>query len=344
MTRTGEALNQAKVEAGYRPACVCLYRERVDLMWWTMFAMTALVLVMVSRWLIVRHRSQFAGSWRPAGRSGLADGRMIGPLWVRTAGDGDTVFVLLHGLGATGAAWGAGIEPLADRGVVFVPDLLGWGGSLDTSRTSYTLDDHLDALDQSMLEAGLAGRRMVIGGHSMGGMLAVAFAARHLGEVDRVVTWGAPMHNDIKRRIAEMGLMPRLFVMDAKPAQIACRVMCKYRGAAARMAVVARPDIPGAVAAASVEHSWPSYRGSLRALVIDNEWHQALEALATAGVSVELQWGTEDEIGNPDEVQALMADMTNVTVLRVDGHDHHLPFVAPATAVVDAMTASSIGS
>jgi len=309
-----------------------------------MLAMTALVLVMVSRWLIVRRRSTFVETWQPAGRPGLVDGRMFGPLLVRMAGTGDSVFVLLHGLGATGGVWGAGVEPLADRGVLFVPDLLGWGGSLDTSRTSYTLDDHLDALDQAMEASGLAGRRMVIGGHSMGGMLAVRFAERHLDRVDRVVTWGAPMHNDIARRIAEMGAIPRLFMMDAKPAQLACRVMCRYRGAAARMAVAARPDIPGAVAAVSVEHSWPSYRGGLRALVIDNEWHRALVALATAGVSMELQWGTEDEIGNPDEVEALMVDMESVKVVRVEGHDHHLPFVATETAVVEAMTAAAIGS
>ncbi len=313
-------------------------------MLWSTVVMAAVVTAVVLHWVIARRRSAFVGTWRPATLAGMVEGRMIGVLSVRMAGEGDTVYVLLHGLGATGGAWGAGIEPLADHGVVFVPDLLGWGGSLDTERTSYTLEDHLDALDDSLARAGLGGRRMVIGGHSMGAMLAVRLAERHADRVDRLVTWGAPMHDDLERRITEMGVMPRLFAMDARPAQLACRVMCRYRAAAARMAVVARPDIPGALAEAGVEHTWPSYRGSLRSLVLDNDWHQPLMRLGAAGVSVELQWGSEDEVGNPGEVATLVADLPTVQVVTVEGQGHHLPLVATRTAVVDALTAGATES
>jgi len=311
----------------------------VILMPWSMIAMLLAGLGMVARWFVVRHRSAFADAWERPRSAGLATPRRIGGLSVRMAGSGDTVYVLLHGLGATSLSWGAGVEPLTQHGVVFAPDLLGWGGSLDTSSDGFTLTDHLDAIDESMALAGLTDHRLVIGGHSMGAMLALCLAERHLDRVDRLVTWGAPMHADIEATMAQIGWMPRLFAMDAKPAQLACRVMCKYRGAAARMAVVARPDIPNELARASVEHTWPSYRGSLRSLVIENDWRQPLATLAQAGVSTELQWGDEDNIGEPDTVAAFTNGMPSIKVVVVKGADHHLPFVNSATAVVETLTA-----
>lgn len=307
-------------------------------MWWSMAVMALVVVATISYWMIVRHRSGFVAVWHEPVRDGLRGGKRLGPLWVRTAGEGDTVFMLLHGLGATGLVWGAGVEELADRGVLFIPDLLGWGGSLDTSRDSYTLEAHMSALDESLASAGLSGHRLAIGGHSMGAMLALRFAERHVDRVDRVVTWGAPIHADIDRRITEMGWMPRLFAMDAKPAQLVCRVMCARRSAAARMAVVSRPDIPAPLAAASVEHTWPSYRGSLRSLVVENDWREPISTLGKAGVSVELQWGSDDEIGSPEDAEDFASEFPSIKVVRVTGGDHHLPFVAASSAVVAALT------
>jgi len=312
----------------------------MGLMWWTMALMILATAALVLRWLIVRHRSEFVASWHQSSRETLREGRHFGKLLVRTAGDGDTVFLLLHGLGATGLTWGSGLEKLADKGVLFIPDLLGWGGSIDMDRESFTLDEHMNALDEALELAGLGRHHLVIGGHSMGALLALRFAARHVERVDRLVTWGAPMYADINRTIEEMGWMPRLFALDGRPAQLACRLMCAQRNVAARMATISRPDVPGPVAAASVEHTWASYRGSLRSLVIDNDWREPLSVLGEAGVAVELQWGEEDKIGSPSDVESWAANVSSIKVVRVPGYDHHLPFIA-ASAAADALIAGS---
>ena len=313
------------------------------LMWWTMGLMALASVLMAVRWMIVRRRSAFVAAWRNPSREDLRQGRVLGGLFVRTAGDGDTVYLLLHGLGATGLTWGAGVEELADHGVLFMPDLLGWGGSLDMERTSFTLDDHMAALDNALQEAGLSSHRLVIGGHSMGAMLALCYAARHIDRVDRVVTWGAPTYTDIRTTIKNIGWMPRLFAMDAKPAQVACRIMCAQRNAAAHMAVASRPDVPAPLAAASVEHTWPSYRGSLRALVVDNDWREPLAQLDDAGIPVEMQWGANDKIGNPADVEAWAVGRRWIRIVRVPEHDHHLPFVVAHSAVVESLLADSDG-
>ena len=46
-----------------------------------------------------------------------------------------------------GDIFGAGFDRLAERHRVVVPDLLGFGRSLDEARTAFSVEAHLDALD-----------------------------------------------------------------------------------------------------------------------------------------------------------------------------------------------------
>lgn len=81
-------------------------------------------------WLI-RHRSSRAvRCWR------LGDGthRIAGELSVRAMGDGDRAVILLHGLTASGDYFGAEYDRLADHAQLVIPDLLGFGRSLDEPR------------------------------------------------------------------------------------------------------------------------------------------------------------------------------------------------------------------
>lgn len=100
-----------------------------------------------------RHRSSaVVRGWSPP----LAGTRStIGSLRVRQAGRGDQAIVLLHGLVTSGDAWGQGYDRLSYKQRLIVPDLLGFGGSLDTERSDFSLVAHLDA------------RRCRLGGRSL---------------------------------------------------------------------------------------------------------------------------------------------------------------------------------
>ncbi|GAA2383002.1 alpha/beta hydrolase [Dactylosporangium salmoneum] len=95
-------------------------------------------------------------------------------LRVRGGGEGDPLLLLLHGLGATGAVW-SGWEPvLAQRwpGRWLAPDLPGHGRSAALSE--YTFDGLAEAVRPLVESAG----RTVVLGHSLGGVVALALAAR----------------------------------------------------------------------------------------------------------------------------------------------------------------------
>jgi pimeloyl-ACP methyl ester carboxylesterase len=99
---------------------------------------------------------------------------MNGDLRVRAGGAGEPTLLLVHGLGATADVWAAW-EPLLARdwpGRWLAPDLPGHGGSPELPE--YTFDALAEAVG-TLVEPG--GRTVVLG-HSLGGVVALALAAR----------------------------------------------------------------------------------------------------------------------------------------------------------------------
>ena len=107
-------------------------------------------------------------------------------LRTRQGGSGEPLLVLLHGLGATGDVW-AGWEPLLARrwpGRWIAPDLPGHGGSPPLA--AYTFDGLAAAIAGAVAGAayglgagagaGAGGGPVVVLGHSLGGVVALALA------------------------------------------------------------------------------------------------------------------------------------------------------------------------
>src|SRR3954469_12717112 len=117
-------------------------------------------------------------------------------LYVRESGTGVPV-VLLHAFPVNSAMWLAQREGLADLCRVITPDFRGFAGSplgLDEPSLDVLADDIARLLDQRELD------RVVLGGLSMGGYVAMAFVRRHaLG----YAVWSSPT-----RRQARMPSRP----------------------------------------------------------------------------------------------------------------------------------------
>jgi pimeloyl-ACP methyl ester carboxylesterase len=98
---------------------------------------------------------------------------MAGGLRVSEGGSGEPLLVLLHGLGATGDVWG-GWRPLLARrwpGRWVAPDLPGHGGSPPLA--AYTFD----GLAAAVAAIIAPGSRVVVLGHSLGGVVGLALAS-----------------------------------------------------------------------------------------------------------------------------------------------------------------------
>lgn len=131
----------------------------------------------------------------------VADHRVV----YSEGGEGETI-LLLHGFGASGDSWNQLARILTRKHRVIAPDLPGWGASTRIETESYGYTAQLQRLDSLVREWKLD--RFHLMGHSMGGFLAAAFAARF---PERVITlallcphgMSEPVPSDLARSVEQ---------------------------------------------------------------------------------------------------------------------------------------------
>ena len=283
---------------------------------------TAIAAAGPTAWALQHARSPAVNRWVPSS----LPGQRFGPLFARSAGDGDRAIVLLHGLISSGDIFGETYDQLARSTRLVIPDLLGFGRSLDEAQTSFSIEDHLDALDLLAEQTGIFERRITIGAHSMGSALALRWAHRHAEQVDRVVCWGAPIYSSPEAARASISgsTMARLFALDTRWAEAACAISCRHRTFAGWLAAAIEPSLPTPITRAASLHTWPAYRDAINELIIETDWAQLLTQLEP-GPQTDLFWGTHDRVGDHELARTIATPTANTTTTMIRGADHHLP-------------------
>jgi pimeloyl-ACP methyl ester carboxylesterase len=108
-------------------------------------------------------------------------------VFAEEGGDGADLLVLLHGLGATGAAWTPFLQLISThwRGRWFVPDLPGHGHSARAAH--YSVEDGAAAICDGLQGRLHPGGRLVILGHSFGGGIGLVCASGRFGAQPDIV-------------------------------------------------------------------------------------------------------------------------------------------------------------
>ena len=278
--------------------------------------------------LLSRQRAR----WRPG--AGVVSRH--GPLSIRTFGDGDAVVVLLPGIAASGAFYGAAFDRLGDIATVLVIDPLGFGRSMvePDSEALFEISDHQNAIIDVLSSSRFASRQVTLVGHSMGASLAIITAAAAAADaaisVAGVIAFDAPLfvsEQEARQRIAGMGWFETLLA-TGPIAHLVCSWMCRHRLFASYVAVAVSPSLPVAVSRDGVRHTWLSYTGALNAVVMSDNWLPALDALGKRGIAVLLVNGINDPVpvpGRADQLARLHLDLTAST----HQGGHQLPLSDP---------------
>lgn len=108
----------------------------------------------------------------------------FGTLTYRSAGTGPAV-VLLHGIGSAAGCWLDVALMLRDRFRILAWNAPGYAGSTPLPQAHPSADDYVHALHQLLAHAGVS--ECVLVGHSLGAIVAGAYAAREAGNTRAAV-------------------------------------------------------------------------------------------------------------------------------------------------------------
>jgi len=207
------------------------------------------------------------------------------------------------------------------------PDLLGFGRSPKPPDSSYSVEDHLDAV-APLLEDG-----SVVVGHSTGAILAAALAARERERVAGLLLVGLPAFADettARAEIGRLGLLASLTVEGNDLARLVCHAMCLLRPLAVTIGPLVGRDRPAAVVADGARHTWPSYSRTLEEVVVG---HRPLPDVVAAAVPTVVVHGLEDPVAPVALAEALAAaarERGALVELRLLEGDHHVAVRRPA--------------
>lgn len=218
---------------------------------------------------------------------------------------GQPALVFLHGIAGSTASWGAPFRALSDTRRVVLVDALGFGRSPKPVEGAYSVEDHVRALLETLDTLGVA--RTTLVGHSMGCILALAFAVRFPARVSSLVLLAAPLYRDsaeARRTIATSSWFNRWLALETPLAHFACKLMCHLRPVLQPLMPWFMRDVPAAVARDSLMHHWHSYSRTLQALLIES---RPASWLADIRVPVLFVQGTLDAVAPADLVREAIA-------------------------------------
>ena len=289
--------------------------------------LAAVATTAIAVWQVRGRRRQRALGWKPL--SALAHDA---GLHVRRLGESGPVVLLLHGLAASGGYWGGAYDGLGTVGRLVIPDLLGFGASPRPAH-GYGPDEHVDAILDCLDQLGLGGEPLIIGAHSLGVLVALRLAARRPELVLGIAGFGPPVYPDrstARKHLGRLGVMAQLSIVDQRVAHALCAWVCAHRRSAAVLARVLMPGLPGPIAAAGVEHTWPSFSETLERVILTGEARGWIGGITTP---VEFVIGAGDRAMDVPYLQELAGSHSNVNLRIWPETGHELPLTRSVDAV-----------
>ncbi|SEP25820.1 alpha/beta fold hydrolase [Amycolatopsis saalfeldensis] len=239
-------------------------------------------------------------------------------LKLRAGGSGEPPFLLLHGLGATGAVWDRLGELLRRR--LLVPDLPGHGGSAPLPEYSF------EALAAEVAEGLDEAGPVVVAGHSLGGVVALELANGRYGlDVAGVLALGVKVEwsvEELAKAAAMAARPPRVFETRAD-AEVAYLKVAGLTGLA--------PADPAGVTEAD------GWRLSLDQAAFGVGAPDLPRLLAGARCPVVLAAGADDPMSRPEQLRALAADAVTLPGL---GHNAHVEDPAALLTLLERLSPS----
>lgn len=239
-------------------------------------------------------------------------------LFQRRLGTAGPLLAFLPGLALTTRYWEHRVAPLASAHQLLLLDLLGFGQS-PKPWTRYTVDRHVGALQDTLGDAG----PLTLVGHSVGAMLAMAYAARNPAQVTGLVLLGLPYFRgdaDARRFLRSRSRLDRWVLTNMVFASIACVLT---RHVTRRLLPTLLPGLPREVVEDYVLHSWRSATSTVREVVYGYDLAEDARRLPH-DLPVLLLHGAQDRTAPVERVRSLVREHPGWRLEELRGAGHNL--------------------
>jgi pimeloyl-ACP methyl ester carboxylesterase len=231
-----------------------------------------------------------------------------GPLHYESAGSGPTTLVLVHGSGGSAAVWRDQLDGLADVARVVALDLPGHGRSGGEAKAR--IEESVDVVRELGEALGLD--RIVVGGHSMGGAVALAFALAHAERLAGLALVGTG---------ARLRVLPAIFESLAADHAAAVRLVTDLAvGAAAPAALKA--SIHDAVLRAPARSLLADFRAC--------DGFDVMPRLGAIAAPTLVVVGSDDRLTPPKYAELLHQRIPGARLVVVPGAGHYVQLEQPA--------------
>ena len=226
--------------------------------------------------------------------------------------DGDgPVIILIHGIASSAATFRNVVPLLRDRYRCVSLDLLGFGASPTPVDATYTIEEHVAAINVTIKSLALSAPFVLVG-HSLGSLLAARVAAQYPAQVSRLVLVSPPAYlsqseiGDPRER-ARMGMYLKAyeFLRGNKDLTMATA------------STISRVLQLG-TALEVTEHNWNPFILSLKNCV---ESQTTVSDIANVQVPIDVVYGALDPF-IASGTMMIIERMRHVTMHRVEANDH----------------------
>ncbi len=257
--------------------------------------------------------------------------------------------VFIHGIAGSMASWVEPFVALQSQYRIILIDCLGFGQS-PKPRLAYTVEDHLTALQLTLqhLHEQRPLHELVLVGHSMGALLCAHLAVRYNGrqgfQIRNVILISMPVYHsqgEAARQVGSVSLFNRWMALETPIARVTCWLMCHTRSYLMPLMPLFLRDVPPEVAKDSLRHTWWSYSGSLREVVLSSRGSDLIKTLAERARPVLYLHGIHDVLAPLANLQEALSHLASLhlhppTLELIDG-GHDIVFTH-AQACCDLMT------
>ena len=260
-------------------------------------------------------------------KSSIAEASRMSKLHVQHGGSGEPVLLLVHGLGANGDVWSGVHDVLSARwpGRWITPDLPGHGRSAPLSRYSF------GRLAAAVAETVPSGNRVVVLGHSLGGVVALGLASGWFGAR---VSSACGLGIKVAWTAEELA---RAQALSARPSPV-YRTRDQAAERYLRLAGLAGLMAPENVSEAALAHGDDGWTVAFDPAAFAVGAPDMAGLLAASRASVILAAGEHDHMCTADQLRKLVPDPV---ILPGLGHNAHVESPGALWPIIERLASSS---